>query len=193
MTTQISTVLTDDQKAAYSAGNVTHAELAAASGVSVAIVSKALLGVTKPTKRKYSSTKHADRNAEIVRLFTEEKLTLRALGEKFSCSHQNISLVLKRAGVDPGAALVARHQERSVVATKDLTEKREARIAERAIKVTALSDLWRAGAKVEDIRVACGLKSIGATNVKIVLLRRKFPTLFPLRNHRKSEAAPVTE
>jgi len=140
-------------------------------------------------KRKYTSTKNVERNAEIVRLFTEEKQTLRMIAEKFGVTHQAISQTLQKAGVDPGAALAARNAARSASATAAAVAKREAREAARAAGVQKISELWKAGAKVEEIRVACGLKSIGATNVKLVLLRRKFGLeLFPLRHQKK---APV--
>lgn len=140
-------------------------------------------------KRKYNSTRNVERNAEIVRLFTEEKQTLRMIAEKFSVTHQAISQTLQKAGVDPGAALAARNAEKSAVATAKAVEKRQAREAARAAGVQKISELWKAGAKVEEIRVACGLKSVGATNVKLVLLRRKFGLeLFPLRHQKK---APV--
>jgi IS30 family transposase len=122
-------------------------------------------------KRKYTSTKNVERNAEIVRLFTEEKQTLRMIAEKFGVTHQAISQTLKKSNVDPGAALAARNAERSATATAAAVEKRQAREAARQAGVQKISELWKAGAKVEDIRVACGLKSIGATNVKLVLLR----------------------
>jgi len=142
-------------------------------------------------KRKYTSTKNVERNAEIVRLFTEEKQTLRMIAEKFGVTHQAISQTLQKQGVDPGAALAARNAEKSAAATAKAMEKRQAREAARAAGVQKISELWKAGAKVEEIRVACGLKSIGATNVKIVLLRRKHPELFPLRHQKRTEAPVV--
>lgn len=144
---------------------------------------------TVKPKRSYNSTKNVERNAEIVRLFTEEKQTLRMIAEKFGVTHQAISQTLQKAGVDPGAALAARNAEKSAAATAKAVEARSARQAAREAGIQKISELWKAGAKVEEIRVACGLKSVGATNVKIVLLRRKHPELFPLRHQRK--AAPV--
>jgi phosphate starvation-inducible protein PhoH len=144
---------------------------------------------TVKPKRSYNSTKNAERNAEVVRLFTEEKQTLRMIAEKFGVTHQAISQTLQKKGVDPGAALAARNAEKSAAATAKAVEDRSAREAARAAGVQKISELWKAGAKVEEIRVACGLKSIGATNVKLVLLRRKFGLeLFPLRHQKK---APV--
>lgn len=143
-------------------------------------------------KRKYTSTKNVERNAEIVRLFTQEKQTLRMIAEKFGVSHQAISQTLQKAGVNPGAVLAERNAEKSAVTAQAAVEKRQVRQAAREASVQKISELWKSGAKVEDIRVACGLKSVGATNVKIVLLRRKFPDLFPLRHKRKvAEVAPV--
>jgi phosphate starvation-inducible protein PhoH len=143
-------------------------------------------------KRKYTSTKNVERNAEIVRLFTKEGNTLRMIAEKYGVTHQAISQTLQKQGVDPGAVLAARNAEKSAVTVQAQLEKRQARQAARQAGVQKISELWKSGAKVEDIRVACGLKSVGATNVKIVLLRRKFPDLFPLRHKRKVEApAPV--
>jgi phosphate starvation-inducible protein PhoH len=144
---------------------------------------------TVKPKRSYNSTKNVERNVEIVRLFTQEHQTLRMIAEKFGVTHQAISQTLQKQGVDPGAALAARNAEKSATATAKAVEKRAAREAARAAGVQKISELWKAGAKVEEIRVACGLKSVGATNVKLVLLRRKFGLeLFPLRHQKK---APV--
>jgi len=140
-------------------------------------------------KRKYNSTKNVERNAEIVRLFTEEKQTLRMIAEKFGVTHQAISQTLQKSGVNPGEALAARNAEKSASATAKALEKRQAREAARAAGVQKISEMWKAGNSVEDIRVACNMKSIGSTNVKIVLLRRRFPDMFPLRHQKK--AAPV--
>jgi transposase-like protein len=143
-------------------------------------------------KRKYTSTKNVERNAEIVRLFVQEGKTLRMIAEQFGVTHQAISQTLQKQGVDPGAVLAERNAEKSAATTRAAVEKRNARQAVREAGIQKISDLWKSGAKVEDIRVACGLKSIGATNVKIVLLRRKFPELFPLRHKRKvTEVAPA--
>ena len=148
---------------------------------------------TEPVKakRKYTSTKNVERNAEIVRLFTQEGKTLRMIAEQYGVTHQAISQTLQKAGVNPGAVLAERNAAKSAVSTQAALAKRQERQAAREAGVQKISELWKSGAKVEDIRVACGLKSVGATNVKIVLLRRKFPDLFPLRHKRKVEAAPA--
>ena len=144
-------------------------------------------------KRKYNSTKNVERNAEIVRLFTEEKQTLRMIAEKFGVTHQAISQTLQKQGVDPGAALAARNAEKSAAATAKAMEKRQAREAKRQENVEKLSALWKSGASVETIRQEFGLKSIGAMNVAIVLKRKKYGLeKFPLR-HQKKAVAPVTE
>lgn len=143
-------------------------------------------------KRQYNTTKNVERNADIVRLFTQEGHTLRMIAEKYGVTHQAISQTLQKAGVDPGAVLAARNAAKSASATQATLEKRQVRQSERDAKVQKLSELWKAGAKVEDLRVACELASVGATQVKIVLLRRKFPDLFPLRHKRKVVEAPVT-
>ena len=107
------------------------------------------------------------------------------IAEKFGVTHQAISQTLQKSGINPGSALAARNAEKSAAATAKAMEKRQAREAARQAGIQKISDLWKAGAKVEEIRVACGLKSVGACNVKIVLLRRKHPDMFPLRHQKR--------
>jgi transcriptional regulator with XRE-family HTH domain len=180
--------LTDSQKATitstYTSGAKTQQELATEFGCSMATVNKLLKGVTKPEKRKYTSVKNADRNAEVMKMHGEGK-TLREIAHVIGCTHQNISLILKKNGVDPGEALAERNAERSAASEAAVVAQREEKQKARMGKLEVLSKLWKDGATVEEIRVAGGLKSIGAANVKIVLLRKKFPLLFPLRGHTK--------
>jgi len=180
--------LTDVQKAAistsYTSGEKTQQELATAFGCSMAQVNKLLKGVTKPTKRKYTSTKNQDRNAEVMKMHGEGK-TLREIAHVIGCTHQNISLILKKAGIDPGEALAGRNAERSAASEAAVVAGREEKAKARMEKLEKLSVLWKAGASIEEMRVISGLKSIGAMNVKVVLLRKRFPNLFPLRGHAK--------
>lgn len=182
--------LTAEQIASYSAGEKTQTEIAKDTGVSLPTVNKLLKGVTKPLKRKYTSVKNNDRNIEVVRLFTQEKKTLREIAAQFGCTHQNISLILKRNDVDPGQQLAARNNARSAASQEKFLAQRAEKAKTREEKLQVLSTLWKEGKSVEEIRVATGLKSVGAVNVKIVLARRKFGVeLFPLRNHRKPVVA----
>lgn len=168
-------------RADYQSGNFTQAEVAAKHSVSLPTVNRVVKGV-KPEKRKYThkTSKFADRNAQVL-AEAQGGASTRELATKFGVTHQNISLILKKAGFTP----IAAHKERLAVKSAARAERVSALKAEKSekkmAKINALSALWKSGAKIGEIRDAAGLKSDNAAQVKIVLLRRKYPDLFPKR------------
>jgi Mor family transcriptional regulator len=171
----------------YKTGQFTQSELAEKYSVSTPTISNLLKGV-KPEKRKYTiseknSVKHAaivERNTAIVAEFNQGSST-RELAAKHGVTHQNISLVLKAAGLNPAAAHKERIGVHAAKRTAVVNAAKEEKSIKKKEKLEALSALWKSGVKIGDIRESLGLKSDNATQVKIVLLRKKFPDLFPKR------------
>jgi predicted DNA-binding protein (UPF0251 family) len=168
----------------YKTGNFTQAELAIKHGVSAPTVCKLLKAAgVKPEKRKYhhKDSAFADRNAAIVADWQGGAST-RVLAEKHGLTHQNISLIIKKAGFSP----VAIHRERIGAKAGERAAVNAAAKAEKDAgkreKLESLSTLWKSGATIAQIQEVCGLKSANATQVKIVLLRKKYPDLFPKRS-----------
>jgi predicted transcriptional regulator len=168
-------------RADYQSGNFTQAEVAAKHSVSLPTVNRVVKGV-KPEKRKYThkTSKFADRNAQVLAK-AQGGASTRELATEFGVTHQNISLILKKANFIP----IAAHKERLAVKSAARAERVSALKVEKTekkmAKVNALSALWKSGAKIGEIREVAGLKSDNAAQVKIVLLRRKYPDLFPKR------------
>jgi Mor family transcriptional regulator len=179
--TKVDEALASAIRADYVSGNFTQAELASKHGVSLPTVNRVVKG-SKPAKRKYThrDSKFSDRNASVVQKWQAGAST-RDLATEFNVTHQNISLILKKAGHNP----VGVHRERLTVRAAARAERigaaKAAKKAGKMEKVNALSALWKSGAKIGEIREAAGLKSDNAAQVKIVLLRRKYPDLFPKR------------
>lgn len=99
VTPEIIAALSED----YKSGNFTQAEIAAKHGVSAPTVCKLLKAAgVKPEKRKYKhkDSAFADRNASIVADWQGGAST-RSLAEKHGLTHQNISLIIKKAGFSP--------------------------------------------------------------------------------------------
>lgn len=172
-----------DLQEKYASGEYTQAELGELFSFSAPTINKTVKGVV-PAKRKYShkTTRFVERNEAILADYNGGSTT-RQLADKYEMTHQNVSLIIKKAGLDP--------RDRYFEAIGKQREEREARLAvekkkkaERKLeKVERLSELWKAGATVDEIREAAGLGSVGAAQVKIVLLRKKYGVeKFPKRN-----------
>lgn len=189
----ITAEITDAIRSDYQTGNFTQAEVAAKYNVSAPIVNRLVKDV-KPEKRKYThkTNKFSERNVQILEK-AKSGASTRTLAAEFGVTHQNISLILKKAGHIP----IVVHKERLAVNATARNESVAAAKKEKSDKkrekIEALSTLWKSGASMEQIREATGLKSINAASVKIVLLRRKHPDLFPKRNAFGKTAQQVAE
>lgn len=179
ITEELSTAICED----YKSGNFTQAELSVKHSVSIPTVNRIVKSVgAKPIKRKYQhkNSKFSDRNANIVQKWQAGAST-RELAAEFGVTHQNISLIIAKAGFKPSVAHRERLAVRATARNEKLAAQKQAKFDAKMAKVNALSALWKSGAKIGEIREAAGLKSDNAAQVKIVLLRRKYPDLFPKR------------
>lgn len=172
----------------YSAGSKTQQELAAEYGITTTAINKVVQDAPKPAKRKYTSVKNVERDQTILRLYGEIKST-REIASIVGCTHQNISLVLKKHGVDPSANRATRSTAKSTAVTAELMAARTARAEARQKKIDLLSQLWISGATGQQICEGTGLKSVAAVNVKVVMLRKVYPDKFPYRRQNKPEVA----
>jgi transposase len=165
----------------YQTGNFTQSELAAKHSVSLPTVNRVVKGV-KPEKRKYThkTSKFTERNAQVLAK-AQAGASTRELAAEFGVTHQNISLILKKSGFTPIAAHKERLAVKSAARAEAVATAKKAKADAKLEKITALSNLWKSGAPIGEIRAAAGLKSDNAAQVKIVLLRRKFPDMFPRR------------
>ena len=165
----------------YQSGSFTQAELAAKHSVSLPTVNRLVKGV-KPEKRKYThkTSKFTERNSQILEK-AKAGASTRELATEFGVTHQNISLILKKGGYTPIDAHKERLAAKAAARAERVTAQKQAKAGAKMEKVNALSALWKSGAPMEAIREAAGLKSINAASVKVVLLRRKYPLLFPKR------------
>lgn len=177
VTEELSTAIRSD----YQSGSFTQAELATKHGVSLPTINRVVKGV-KPEKRKYThkDSKFAERNAQVLAK-AQAGASTRELAAEFGVTHQNISLILKKGGFNPIGAHKERLAVKAAARTEAVTAQKKAKADAKLEKITALSNLWKSGAPIGEIRTAAGLKSDNAAQVKIVLLRRKFPDLFPKR------------
>jgi transcriptional regulator with XRE-family HTH domain len=177
----VTETLTNAIRADYESGNFTQAELAEKHAVSIPTVNRVVKGV-KPAKRKYThkTSKFAERNSQVLAK-AQAGASTRELAVEFGVTHQNISLILKKGGFTPIVAHRERLAVRATARNEKLTAQKQAKADAKMAKVNALSALWKSGAKIGEIREAAGLKSDNAAQVKIVLLRRKHPELFPKR------------
>ena len=173
----------------YSAGSKTQQELAAEYGITTTAINKVVQGAPKPAKRKYTSTKNVERDQNILRMFKEERKPTREIAAIVGCTHQNISLVLKKYDVDPYLNRSVRSTAKSTAVTAELMAARTARAEARAKKIDLLSQLWISGATGQQICEGTGLKSVAAVNVKVVMLRKIYPDKFPYRRQNKPEVA----
>jgi transcriptional regulator with XRE-family HTH domain len=180
--TPVTETLTNAIRTDYESGNFTQAELATKHTVSIPTVNRLVKGCAKPAKRKYThkTSKFAERNSQVL-LKAQAGASTRELAVEFGVTHQNISLILKKAGFTPIDAHKERLAVRATARNEKLAAQKQAKVATKMEKVNALSALWKSGAKIGEIREAAGLKSDNAAQVKIVLLRRKHPELFPKR------------
>lgn len=178
---KIDSTLTETVRSDYQSGSFTQAELAAKHSISLPTVNRLVKDI-KLEKRKYThkTSKFAERNAQVL-AEARAGASTRDLATKFGVTHQNISLILKKGGYTP----IAAHKERLAVKAAARAERvgaaKKAKADAKLEKITALSNLWKSGAPIGEIRAAAGLKSDNAAQVKIVLLRRKHPDLFPKR------------
>lgn len=173
----------------YKTGNFTQGDLATKFNLCVPTVNKLLKGCEKPEKRKYTVSAErseraaaiAVRNAAIVADWKAGAST-RALASQHNVTHQNISLIIKAAGFAPVEAHKERLGVQAAARAEKVTAEKGAKAASKREKLEKLSALWKSGAKIGELREFAGLKSDNAMQVKIVLLRRKHPELFPKRN-----------
>lgn len=172
-----------DLRDKYATGEYTQAELGELFSFSVPTINKVVKDVTPP-KRKYShkTTRFVERNKAILADY-QAGATTRQLADKYEMTHQNVSLIIKKAGLDPRdryfEAIGKQREERKARLAAEKKEKAERKLK----KIERLSELWKAGATVDEIREAAGLGSVGAAQVKIALLRKKYGVeKFPKRN-----------
>jgi transposase len=179
-TKKITDQIAEDIRGKYQTGDFTQSELADLFSVSVPTINKTVKGV-KPEKRKYThrSNKYAERDAEIVRMYTEDGKTTReivaALTETgVKMTHQNVSLILKKNDINPRARYFTQLGEQKAERDEKLAEQKAAKRAAKEELVEALSLAWKAGTPIDGIREMAGLKSVNAAQVKIVNLRKKY-------------------
>lgn len=179
VTAEMTSAIAED----YKSGSFTQAEIATKHGISLPTVNRLIKASgVKPQKRKYShkDSKFSDRNAQVVQKWQAGAST-RDLATEFNVTHQNISLILKKAGHSPVAVHRDRLGARSAARSERIAAEKQAKVGAKLENIQKLSELWKSGARIGEVRAACGLKSDNAAQVKIVLLRRKFPELFPKR------------
>lgn len=165
----------------YKSGNFTQAELATKYSISLPTINRLVKG-SQPARRKYThrSSKYTERNAQVLEK-AKAGASTRELAAEFSVTHQNISLILKKGGYTPIVAHKERLAVKSAARAEAVAAVKKQKMDAKMEKVNALSALWKSGALIGEIRQAAGLKSDNAAQVKIVLLRRKYPELFPKR------------
>ena len=171
-------------RAKYQSGDYTQGDLSTEFHVSVPTINKVVKGV-KPAKRKYThrTSKYATRNAEIVRLYSEENKNMRDIAVIMDTTHQNISLILKRNGVDPQNQYFSKLAMQKEARQDVIDTAKAAKQAIKEAKVAKLSVMWKSGATIDEIRIESGLKSIGAAQVKLVHLRKRYGLeVFPKRS-----------
>lgn len=171
VTAELSAAICED----YKSGGFTQAELATKHSISLPTVNRILKSAgIKPEKRKYThkTNKFADRNAQILAK-AQAGASTRELAADFGVTHQNISLILKKGGYTPIAAHKERLAVRSAARAEAVATQKKAKADAKMEKITALSNLWKSGAPIGEIRQAAGLASDNAAQVKIVILRRK--------------------
>lgn len=183
--------ITEDIRKQYEAGSATQAELAASFEVSVSAINKIVNGV-HPAKRKYHRNEaKLQRNVELVKEYNSG-VEVKELASKYEMTHQNVSLILKEAGIVPQSSYIAKLKKQGA-ATK--AAKDAAKVSKRQEKLEAvekLSQLWISGCSVEEFRAAAGLKSVNSAQVKLVLLRKAHGEVkFPRRNRRAGEVEAV--
>lgn len=187
-TKKITDQIADDIRGKYQTGDFTQAELADLFSVSVPTINKTVKGV-KPEKRKYThrTNKYVERDAEIVRMYTEDGLTTREIVARLAeqdvkMTHQNVSLILNKNGINPRARYFSKLGEQKAERDERLAEAKAAKQAAKEELVEALSTAWKAGTPIDGIRELSGLKSVNAAQVKIVNLRKKYgEEMFPKR------------
>jgi Mor family transcriptional regulator len=179
VTAEVSSAVCED----YKSGTFTQEELANKYSLSVPTVNRLIKASgAKPEKRKYQhkDNRFVERNALIVAKHDAGAST-RELSAEFNVTHQNISLILKKAGRSPIAIHKDRLSVKSAARSQRIAGEKANKKAAKFEKIQKLSDMWKSGAKVAEMREVAGLKSDNALQVKIVLLRRKYPDLFPKR------------
>lgn len=179
----------EDIKAKYGSGEATQSELASSFSLSVSQINKLVKGV-RPEKRKYrrSEEKQA-RNATIVEEYNSG-VAVKDIADKYKMSYQNVSLILKQAGLHPQEAYVSKLKEQGAARKLREAEAKKLKQSEKQEAVVKLSELWKSGATIEEFRAAAGLKTVNSAQVKLVLLRKSHgEEMFPRRNRRKVEEA----
>jgi transposase len=189
-TKKITDDIAKDIRERYVTGEYTQAELASEFNVSVPTINKTVKGVA-PEKRKYTHTtnRYVERDTEIVRLFNEEGLTTRQIRDRlaeaedgFDMTHQNVSLILKKNGIVPRERYFSQMAEKREAIEAAREEERAARREAKRQAAERLSEAWKNGADIEEIRVMAGLKTANSTHVKIVNLRKQYgEDMFPKR------------
>lgn len=194
-TKKITDQIAEDMRAQYEAGEATQAELADLFNVSVPTVNKTVKGVT-PVKRKYKKNKAKEqRDATIVAEYDPDNgVGMRELSEKYEMTYQNVSLILKSAGVSPRQEYFSKLREQSSQRKETLAQEVQAKQVAKKEKLQKLSQMWISGCTINEFRAEAGLKSANAAQVKIVHLRKKHgDTMFPRRNVRNTLSAEDRE
>lgn len=185
---KITQEIAEDMRSKYESGEATQAELADLFNVSIPTVNKTVKGV-KPAKRKYRvNPAKAQRDAALVAEYDPDAgVGMKELAQKYEMTHQNVSLILKAAGINPQQEYFGKLREQSHKRQKRVEALKQAKRDAKAAKIQELSQLWIGGCTIEQFREAAGLKSANAAQVKIVHLRKKYgEEQFPRRNTRTS-------
>lgn len=183
--------IADDIKARYQSGEQTQAELAESFHVTASAINRLVKGV-KPEKRKYRRNEgKISRNVEIVAAYNDGT-EVKDIAVQYEMTHQNVSLILKSAGITPQSSYISKLKEQGAATKARLAAEKEAKLEAKEEAVESLSALWSGGCTIEEFRVAAGLKSVNSAQVKLVLLRKKHgDAKFPRRNRRAGEVQEV--
>ena len=182
-TKKVTETIAEDMRAQYESGNATQAELADLFNVSVPTVNKTVKGV-RPVKRKYRvNSKKSERDAELIAAYDPDNgVDMKSLAERFNMTHQNVSLILKTAGINPQQDYFSKLKQKAADRKQQIMQEKLEKKQENIEKVNTLSRMWIDGATVEQIREAAGLKSENAAQVKLVNLRKQYgDEMFPRR------------
>jgi len=191
--------IAEDIKAKYQSGESTQSELAESFHVTVSAINKLVKGV-KPEKRKYHRNQEKlQRNEKIVAAY-KTGTEVKQLAKQFNMTHQNVSLILKEAGIKPQSSYIAKLKEQGAETKARIAAQKEAKKIEKLQAVQQLSTLWKGtfpckgGCTIEEFRVAANLKSVNSAQVKLVLLRKAYgDEMFPRRNRKLQAVEEVVE
>ena len=183
--------IADDIRARYQSGESTQAELAESFHVTASAINRLVKGV-KPEKRKYRRNEEKiQRNEQIVEAYNAGS-EVKDLAAKYEMTHQNVSLILKEAGITPQSSYISKLKEQGAATKARLAAEKEQKKQAKIDAVEQLSALWSGGCSIEEFRAAAGLKTVNSAQVKLVLLRKKYgEEKFPRRNRKAGTVETV--